>query len=71
VRALLRAGDAGALGALEGEQPSVVSGVAWSYRLDPEAVVIRATGDVEALRGENALPLEVRLPRSRVVRAGH
>lgn len=63
VRKLLRAGDTEALQGLSGEQPSVVSGVYWTYRIGPGAVVIRAGGDVEPLAQEGALPLEIRFVR--------
>jgi hypothetical protein len=65
VRDLLRAGDAGGVEALSGEHASVVPGVAWVYTVDPDAVVIRVTGDTEPLPTEGALPLEIRLSRSK------
>ncbi len=62
VRELVRARDAATLESLRGEHPSVVDGIRWHYRIEPDEVAIEASDDLP-LELKHPLPLEIRLRR--------
>lgn len=63
VRETLRQGDFERLEELAGEHSSVVEGIRWVYRIEPEEVVIETVAEIPR-SSKHPLPLAVRLDRS-------